>query len=66
MSGAWVCESCASRLQLSPRGGPSYASGLGWCGAGQHRTKPGERIEWHGRVAGTERETATSVAPTVV
>ena len=63
--GAWVCQSCARRLQLSPGGGPSYASGLGWCGAGQHQTAPGERIVWHRRVMEAARETAASAAPTV-
>lgn len=56
MSGAWVCEPCARRLQLPPGGGPSYGGGTGWCGAGQHRTAAGERLVWHGRVAEIEVE----------
>lgn len=63
MTGAWVCEACAKRLQLPPGGGPSYAGGMGWCGAGQHRTGPGERIVWHDRVAEVEVATAVAVAP---
>lgn len=62
MTGAWVCEPCARRLQLPPGGGPSYAGGTGWCGAGQHRTAPGERIVWHGRVA-EGKATAVMVRP---
>lgn len=66
MSGSWVCEACARRLQLPAGGGPSYASGLGWCGAGQHQTAPGERIVWHGRAMEAARESAASAAPTAV
>lgn len=62
MTGAWVCEPCARRLQLRPSGGPSYASGVGWCGAGQHRTGPGDRLVWHDRVANAAPAGASPVA----
>lgn len=58
MTGAWVCEPCASRLHLPRGGGPSYAGGTGWCGAGKHRTAAGERLVWHDRVTANEAAAA--------
>ena len=64
MTGAWVCEACARRLQLPRGGGPSYSGGAGWCGAGRHHTAAGERLVWHDRVPEVEVE-ASATAPAI-